>query len=53
MSGGCACGSAAQNSLTFWMTHPKVSFGDILTDRAAASAAIGLSEADLVADVPV
>jgi trans-2,3-dihydro-3-hydroxyanthranilate isomerase len=41
------------NSLTFWMTHPKVSFGDILPDRAAAAAAIGLSETDLVPDVPI
>ena len=41
------------NSLTFWMTHPKVSFEDIVPDRAGAAAAIGLSEADLVPDVPI
>jgi trans-2,3-dihydro-3-hydroxyanthranilate isomerase len=41
------------NSLTFWMTHPNVSFGDILPNRAAAAAAIGLSETDLVPDVPI
>jgi trans-2,3-dihydro-3-hydroxyanthranilate isomerase len=41
------------NSLTFWMTHPPVSFGDILSDRARAAAAIGLSEADLAPDVPI
>jgi trans-2,3-dihydro-3-hydroxyanthranilate isomerase len=41
------------NSLTFWMTHPKVTFGDVLPDRAAATAALGLSEADLIPDVPI
>jgi trans-2,3-dihydro-3-hydroxyanthranilate isomerase len=41
------------NSLTFWMTHPKVSFGGILSDRAGAAGAIGLTEADLVPDVPI
>src|SRR6202011_110516 len=41
------------NSLTFWMTHPKVTFGEILPDRAAAAAALGLSQADPVPDVPV
>jgi trans-2,3-dihydro-3-hydroxyanthranilate isomerase len=39
--------------LRFWMTHPTVSFGKILPDRAAAAAAIGLSEADLVPEVPI
>lgn len=41
------------NGLRFWMTHPKVSFGDIVSDRAAAAAALGLSERDLVAEVPI
>jgi trans-2,3-dihydro-3-hydroxyanthranilate isomerase len=41
------------NSLTFWMTHPPVTFGDILSDRAVAAAAIGLSETDLAPDVPI
>ena len=41
------------NGLRFWMTHPKVSFGAIVTDRAAAAVALGLSEGDLVADVPI
>jgi len=37
----------------FWMTHPKVSFGAVVSDRAAAAAAVGLSEDDLVPDVPI
>jgi trans-2,3-dihydro-3-hydroxyanthranilate isomerase len=37
----------------FWMTHPKVSFGEVLADRAAVAAALGLSEDDLVPDVPI
>ncbi|HEX3508872.1 MAG TPA: PhzF family phenazine biosynthesis protein [Candidatus Dormibacteraeota bacterium] len=41
------------NSLTFWMTHPKVSFGDILPDRAGAASALGLADADLAPDVPI
>jgi trans-2,3-dihydro-3-hydroxyanthranilate isomerase len=41
------------NSLTFWMTHPAVTFGDIVSDREGAAAAIGLSEADLASDVPI
>jgi trans-2,3-dihydro-3-hydroxyanthranilate isomerase len=35
------------------MTHPKVSFGVIESDRAAAAAALGLSEDDLAPDVPI
>jgi len=37
----------------FWMTHPKVSFGEVVSDRAAAAAALGLSEDQLVPDVPI
>jgi trans-2,3-dihydro-3-hydroxyanthranilate isomerase len=46
-------GEHGPNGLRFWMTHPPVRFGDILADRAAAAAAIGLSEADLLPDVPI
>jgi trans-2,3-dihydro-3-hydroxyanthranilate isomerase len=46
-------GERGPNGLRFWMTHPKVSFGDVVSDRAAAAAAVGLSEDDLVADVPI
>ena len=37
----------------FWMTHPKVSFGAVVSDRSAAAAALGLSENDLLPDVPI
>ena len=39
--------------LVFWMTHPKVTFGAVVADRAAAAAALGLYEDDLVPDVPI
>jgi trans-2,3-dihydro-3-hydroxyanthranilate isomerase len=36
----------------FWMTHPKLSFGDVISERAELAAAIGITEADLLPDVP-
>lgn len=46
-------GEQGAGGLRFWMTHPKVSFGRVLSDRAAAAAALGLLETDLVPDVPI
>ena len=46
-------GEQGPSGIKFWMTHPKVSFGNVLADRAAAAAALGLSENDLVPDVPI
>jgi trans-2,3-dihydro-3-hydroxyanthranilate isomerase len=46
-------GERGASGLTFWMTHPKVSFGAVMPDRAAAAAALGLSEDDLVPEVPI
>ncbi len=46
-------GERVASGLMFWMSHPKVKFGRILTDRGAAAAALGLSEGDLAPDVPV
>jgi trans-2,3-dihydro-3-hydroxyanthranilate isomerase len=37
---------------TFWMTHPKLTFGEVLPERAALAAAIGVAEADLLPNVP-
>jgi trans-2,3-dihydro-3-hydroxyanthranilate isomerase len=37
---------------TFWMTHPKLIFGEVLTERAELAAAIGVTEADLLPNVP-
>ena len=36
-----------------WMTHPPVSFGDVIQDRGRVAAALGLGEDDLMPDVPV
>src|SRR3977135_2237537 len=46
-------GERGANGLRFWMTHPKVTFGKIISRRAEAAAALGLSESDLVPDVPI
>jgi trans-2,3-dihydro-3-hydroxyanthranilate isomerase len=46
-------GERAASGLRFWMTHPKVSFGKVLAERAAAAAALGLAEQDLLPDVPI
>jgi trans-2,3-dihydro-3-hydroxyanthranilate isomerase len=46
-------GERAASGLRFWMTHPEVSFGKVLPERAAAAAALGLSEEDLVPEVPI
>jgi trans-2,3-dihydro-3-hydroxyanthranilate isomerase len=36
-----------------WMTHPPVSFGDVIQDRGRVAAALGVGEDDLMPDVPV
>ena len=46
-------GERATGGLRFWMTHPKVTFGEVLSNRAAAAAALGLEEADLHPDAPI
>lgn len=39
--------------LTLWMTHPKVTFGEVVTERAEIAAALGLDENDLARDIPL
>jgi trans-2,3-dihydro-3-hydroxyanthranilate isomerase len=39
--------------LTFWMTHPQTHFGEIFEHRLEVAAAVGLTEHDLVAGVPI
>lgn len=39
--------------LTLWMTHPPVTFGAVIDDRARIAAAIGVSLGDLVPGVPL
>jgi len=46
-------GVKGPGGLTFWMTHPELKFGVVERRRAQAAEAIGLSEGDLVEDVPV
>ena len=46
-------GEQGPGGMVFWMTHPKVSFGLVIAERAGAAAALGLAEEDLVADVPI
>ncbi|HEV2033324.1 MAG TPA: PhzF family phenazine biosynthesis protein [Candidatus Dormibacteraeota bacterium] len=46
-------GVGGTNGLTFWMTHPPVSFGKVISERATAAAAIGLTERDLLDEVPI
>jgi trans-2,3-dihydro-3-hydroxyanthranilate isomerase len=36
-----------------WMTHPAVTFGEVIGERAQLAEALGLRAGDLVADVPV
>jgi trans-2,3-dihydro-3-hydroxyanthranilate isomerase len=38
---------------TFWMTHPELTYGAVERRRAQAAEAIGLTEGDLVPEVPV
>jgi trans-2,3-dihydro-3-hydroxyanthranilate isomerase len=44
-------GVKQNGGLVFWMTHPKVSFGDVFP-HAKVAAAIGLKESDVIDDVP-
>ena len=46
-------GVSGTNGLTFWMTHPAVRFGKVISERAKAAAALGLAESDLLVDVPI
>jgi len=46
-------GVKGPGGLTFWMTHPELTFGVVERRRAQAAEAIGLTEDDLVEDVPV
>jgi trans-2,3-dihydro-3-hydroxyanthranilate isomerase len=41
------------SGLTFWMSHPKASFGEIVKERVEFAASLGLSESDLLPDVPI
>jgi len=46
-------GERGPDGLIFWMTHPPLTFGEVITDRGRIAAAIGLDEKDLLPDVPL
>jgi trans-2,3-dihydro-3-hydroxyanthranilate isomerase len=46
-------GVKGPDGLKFWMTHPRLTFGRVERRRSQAAEAIGLTEADLLPDVPV
>jgi len=46
-------GVKSPDGLTFWMTHPELTFGAVERRRVQAAGVIGLTEDDLVPDVPV
>ncbi len=46
-------GVKGPGGLSFWMTHPKLTFGAVERRRAQAAGVIGLTEDDLVPEVPV
>jgi trans-2,3-dihydro-3-hydroxyanthranilate isomerase len=46
-------GERGPNGITFWMTHPPLTFGDVTSERRRIAESIGLTENDLVPDVPM
>jgi len=46
-------GVKGPGGLTFWMTHPELTYGAVERRRVQAAEAIGLAGSDLLADVPV
>jgi trans-2,3-dihydro-3-hydroxyanthranilate isomerase len=46
-------GERGPNGLTFWMTHPPMTFGDVIGDRGRFAAGLGLDESDLAPDIPL
>jgi trans-2,3-dihydro-3-hydroxyanthranilate isomerase len=46
-------GVKGTDGTSFWLTSPPLTFGESLSRRGAIASAIGLSEADLLPDVPI
>ena len=46
-------GEPGPNGITFWMTHPPLTFGEVVSDRRRIAAALGLDESALVPNVPL
>jgi trans-2,3-dihydro-3-hydroxyanthranilate isomerase len=46
-------GERGANGLTFWMTHPPLTFGEVITDRRRIATGLGLVEGDLAPNIPL
>jgi len=46
-------GVEGERGTSFWLTHPKLHFGEVFSRRKAVASAIALTEADLMPDVPI
>ena len=46
-------GERGPNGLMFWMTHPPLTFGQVIPDRGRIAEGIGVHESDLVPDIPL
>jgi len=46
-------GERGPNGLTFWMTHPAIVFGEVISDRRRIATGLGLDESYLMADIPL
>jgi trans-2,3-dihydro-3-hydroxyanthranilate isomerase len=46
-------GERTPNGITFWMTHPPLTFGEVMGNRGRIAESIGLQENDLVPDIPL
>jgi trans-2,3-dihydro-3-hydroxyanthranilate isomerase len=46
-------GERTPTGITFWMTHPPLTFGEVMGHRGRIAESIGLQESDLVPDVPL
>jgi len=46
-------GERGPNGLTFWMTHPPLKFGEVISDRRRIASGLGLDETYLMPDVPL
>jgi trans-2,3-dihydro-3-hydroxyanthranilate isomerase len=46
-------GERGSDGLTFWMTHPPLTFGEVMADRGRIAEALGLDAGDLASDIPL
>jgi trans-2,3-dihydro-3-hydroxyanthranilate isomerase len=46
-------GEPGANGIAFWMAHPPLTFGEVVSDRRGIALALGLDESALVPNVPI